>query len=185
MCGRRRHADKPAAGARHQRQVSRLRGQADSAAGANPSAAGANPSAAWASLPSAAGASASAAETFSGVASAEKTPQGGGDYAKGTEGQEAAQSGGQSAGIQVCILALWDAPMLSGPSFSCQRSCHYFEQAGEVQTWKFEVIKITVHETSVVDPDPVSFGPPGSGSVIVCTDPDLDPDPSIIKQKNS
>jgi hypothetical protein len=95
VCGRRRHAYKPAAGARHQRQVSRLRGQADSAAGANPSAAGA---------------SASAAETFrhpgSGVASAEETLQGGSGFAKGTEGQEAAQSGGQSAGIQVRILAL-------------------------------------------------------------------------------
>jgi hypothetical protein len=27
---------------------------------------------------------------------------------------------------------------------------------------------------SVVDPD--VFGPPGSGSLIICTDPDLDPD---------
>ncbi len=28
----------------------------------------------------------------------------------------------------------------------------------------------------------VCFWPPGSGSVIICTDPDLDPDPSITKQ---
>jgi hypothetical protein len=34
--------------------------------------------------------------------------------------------------------------------------------------------------TGVVDTDPEVFGPPGSGSVIVCTDPD----PSIIQQKN-
>ncbi len=36
-------------------------------------------------------------------------------------------------------------------------------------------------------PDPLVFGPSGSGSFIICTDPDLDPepepDPSIIKQK--
>jgi hypothetical protein len=33
-------------------------------------------------------------------------------------------------------------------------------------------------ETSVVDPDPDPnvFGPPGSVTVILCTDPDLDPD---------
>jgi hypothetical protein len=31
----------------------------------------------------------------------------------------------------------------------------------------------------VPDPDPKVFGPPGSGSVIICTDPDL----SINKQK--
>jgi hypothetical protein len=35
---------------------------------------------------------------------------------------------------------------------------------------------------SVVDPDMYVFGPPGSGSVIICTD--LDPDPSIKKQKS-
>jgi hypothetical protein len=34
----------------------------------------------------------------------------------------------------------------------------------------------------VPDPDPYVFGPPGSGSVIICTDPDLDP--SIKKQTN-
>jgi hypothetical protein len=28
---------------------------------------------------------------------------------------------------------------------------------------------------SVVDPDPYVFGPPGSGFVIICTVPDLDP----------
>jgi hypothetical protein len=33
--------------------------------------------------------------------------------------------------------------------------------------------------SSAVDPDPYVFGPPGSGSVIICTDPD----PSINKQK--
>ncbi len=33
----------------------------------------------------------------------------------------------------------------------------------------------------VVDPDPYVFGPPGSGSVIICTAPD--PDSSINKQK--
>ncbi len=86
MCGGRRHADKPTASAGHQRQVSRLRGQADSTAGANPSAAGTNPSAT--------GASASVAETCrdpgSSVASAEETLQGGSGHAKGTEGQEAA-----------------------------------------------------------------------------------------------
>ncbi len=32
---------------------------------------------------------------------------------------------------------------------------------------------------SVVDPDPYVFKPPGSGSVIIC----WDPDPSINKQK--
>jgi hypothetical protein len=32
-----------------------------------------------------------------------------------------------------------------------------------------------------VDPDPYIFGPPGSRSIIICTDTDLDP--SIIKQK--
>ncbi len=35
---------------------------------------------------------------------------------------------------------------------------------------------------SVVDPDMYVFGPPGSKSVIICTDPDLDP--SSNKQKN-
>jgi hypothetical protein len=35
--------------------------------------------------------------------------------------------------------------------------------------------------TSVVDPDPYVFGPPGSGPIISCTDPD----PSINNQKNS
>jgi hypothetical protein len=35
----------------------------------------------------------------------------------------------------------------------------------------------------VVDPDSYDFGPSGSGSTIICTDPDLDPDPSITKQK--
>jgi hypothetical protein len=39
--------------------------------------------------------------------------------------------------------------------------------------------------TSVADPDPYVFGPPGSGSVSTerGNDPDLDPDPSIINQK--
>jgi len=32
--------------------------------------------------------------------------------------------------------------------------------------------------------DPYVFGPPGSGSVIICTDPDLDQDTSINKQKS-
>ncbi len=93
MCRGWRHTDKPTAGARHQRQVSCLRGQADSAAGANSSAAGANPSATGAN-PSATGAFPSAAEASrhpgSSVASAEETLQGGGGHAKGTEGQEAA-----------------------------------------------------------------------------------------------
>jgi hypothetical protein len=35
--------------------------------------------------------------------------------------------------------------------------------------------------SSVADPDPYSFGPPGSGSV--SADPAPDRDPSIIKQK--
>jgi hypothetical protein len=34
-------------------------------------------------------------------------------------------------------------------------------------------------ESSVVDPDPDVFGPPGFRSIIICTDPD----PSIIKHK--
>jgi hypothetical protein len=40
-------------------------------------------------------------------------------------------------------------------------------------------------KTSVVDPDLEDFGPTGSGSVIICTDPDsdLDLDLSIIMQK--
>jgi hypothetical protein len=40
-------------------------------------------------------------------------------------------------------------------------------------------------KTSVVDPDLCVFGPPGSGSVIVCADPDLDldQDPSLNKHK--
>ncbi len=32
-----------------------------------------------------------------------------------------------------------------------------------------------------MDPDPYVFGPQGSESVIICTDPD--PDPPIIKQE--
>ncbi len=33
-------------------------------------------------------------------------------------------------------------------------------------------------------PDQYVFGPPWPGSVIFCTDQDLDPDPSIIKQNS-
>jgi hypothetical protein len=36
----------------------------------------------------------------------------------------------------------------------------------------------------VVDPDPYVSVPPGSGSVIICTDPDLDPDPNNHQAKN-
>jgi hypothetical protein len=38
-------------------------------------------------------------------------------------------------------------------------------------------------EINVVDPDPYVFGPTGSGSAIICMDPDLDSDPSINKEK--
>ncbi len=49
---------------------------------------------------------------------------------------------------------------------------------------KFKVwSKSALLKDSVVVPDPYVFGPPGSGSIIICMDPDLDPDPSIIKQK--
>jgi hypothetical protein len=35
----------------------------------------------------------------------------------------------------------------------------------------------------VPDPDPKVFGPPGSGSIIICTDLDPGPDLSTNKQK--
>ncbi len=40
---------------------------------------------------------------------------------------------------------------------------------------------MNMFRSSVVDLDPDVFGPTGSGSIIICTD--LDPDPSIVKQK--
>ncbi len=46
-------------------------------------------------------------------------------------------------------------------------------------------LKQEYNEGNVVDPeDPYVFGPPGSGSDIICTDPDVDPDldPSINEQ---
>jgi hypothetical protein len=46
-----------------------------------------------------------------------------------------------------------------------------------------QVISLSVF-SSFADPDPLVFVPPGSGSVIICTDPDLGSDPSINKQSN-
>ncbi len=36
-----------------------------------------------------------------------------------------------------------------------------------------------------MDPDLFVFGPPGSGSVIICTDPDLDPSSNKQKSKKT
>jgi hypothetical protein len=40
--------------------------------------------------------------------------------------------------------------------------------------------KLLGEETGDPDPDPLHFGPPGSVSVINCTDPDSDPDPTLF-----
>ncbi len=46
----------------------------------------------------------------------------------------------------------------------------------------FYSVRIPLCPGSVPDPNPETLGPPGSGSVIICTDPDSDP--PINKQKN-
>ncbi len=40
-------------------------------------------------------------------------------------------------------------------------------------------LRMAITTISVADPDPYVYGPPGSGSGSICTDPD----PFIIKQK--
>ncbi len=72
----------------------------------------------------------------------------------------------------------------------CHDFCEFRKIGGRTEgglmapllTVKQTTIRIPLCPCSVPDPNSEILWPPGSGSVIICTDPD--PDPPINKQKN-